>query len=78
MTPDEQKDEGSEEPVEDLEAPAEAQEDVAGGSLREADEFLRTSVVRGHEDRLHPPVSPGSRAPSVAADNRHENRSTAT
>jgi hypothetical protein len=31
MTPDEQKDEGSEEPVEDLEAPAEAQEDVAGG-----------------------------------------------
>jgi hypothetical protein len=32
MTPDEKKDEGAEEPIEDLEAPAEAQGDVEGGA----------------------------------------------
>jgi hypothetical protein len=31
MTDEERSEEGSEEPIEDLEAPAEAQEDVAGG-----------------------------------------------
>ena len=33
MTPDEQREEGAEEPVEDLEAPAEAQGDVEGGAI---------------------------------------------
>jgi len=31
MTPDEHRDEGAEEPIEDLEAPAETQGDVEGG-----------------------------------------------
>ena len=31
MTPDEQRDEGAEEPIEDLQAPAEALQDVTGG-----------------------------------------------
>jgi hypothetical protein len=38
MTDEERKREGDEEPVEDLEAPAEAQDDVAGGLLADGDD----------------------------------------
>jgi hypothetical protein len=39
MTPDEQHEEGTGEPVEDLEAPAEAQDDVAGGACAKPTTF---------------------------------------